>query len=135
MKWQQRLGITACIALIGSCFMHWTWYPDIQKYFTGFFTEKNYYGRPGFLLSFFAVSGIILYLLHKSWSARLNMIFAALCMAYTITTFLRFISSYDGYVPEKQFGIYLLLGSAIVHLVMTVLAVALVKVQVEKRDV
>ena len=130
MKWHRVTGIIACSLLIISCFIHWTWYPDIQKYFTGFFSEHNYYGRPGILLSFFAGTGILFYLLKKAWSDRLNLIFSALAVAYAITSFLRFSSSYDGFVPQKQAGIYLMLICAFAHVIMAVLLMSIEKTAV-----
>ena len=127
MKKQRTAGIIACTLLIGSCFMHWAWYPDVKEFFTGFYSKQNYYGRPGMLLGFFAGTGILFYLLKKAWSDRLNLIFSALCTAYSITSFLRFSSSYDGFVPEKQTGIYVMLVAAIVHMVIAVLVMSVEK--------
>jgi len=115
--WQKWLGVLACALLIGSCFMHWTWYPDLQKFFTGFFSEHNYYGKPGVLLSFLAACGIVLFLLDKNWSLRTTLILSAISMAYGIASFFKYTSSYDGIVPEKQPGIWLMLISTVVYLV------------------
>ena len=49
------LGIVACIVLIISCLMPWGFYADIQEHFTGFYSFKNQYGKPGKLLSLIAV--------------------------------------------------------------------------------
>lgn len=121
-SWRNWIGIVACLALMGSCFMHWTWYPDIQKYFTGFFTEKNYYGKPGYFLMVMGVVGLANHALRKIWLARINLAASGLAMAYAIKSFLLFTSSYDGYVPQKQFGIYLMLVSAIVNMVITMIS-------------
>ncbi|MCU0395291.1 MAG: hypothetical protein MUF29_05255 [Chitinophagaceae bacterium] len=109
------LGLLACAAMIVSTFMRWTWYPDIQKYFTGFFTEDNYYGRPGIFLCTMAAIGLLAYLFQKVWLFRLNLVAAALGMAYAIKSFLLFTSSYDGYVPEKQPGIYIMLVASLLN--------------------
>ena len=58
------------------------------------------------------------------------MIFAAILTAYAITSFLRFTSGYDGFVPEKQPGVYLMILSAIIHLLMAVTIASMVKTQV-----
>ena len=126
--WQKWVGVLTCVLLIASCFMHWAWYPDIQKFFTGFFTERNYYGKPGMLLSFLALSGIVLFLLGKNWSLRLTLLLSAICMAYGIANFFKYTSSYDGIVPEKQIGIWLMLISSFGFLVMSVLAGSVRKV-------
>lgn len=115
------MGLVACVALIGASFMHWTFYPDIQKYFTGFFSEKNYYGRPGIYLTACAAIGILSYLLHKAWIARFNLVMAGLCMGYAIKSFLLYVSSYDGYVPVRQPGIYIMLIAALVNMVVAMI--------------
>jgi hypothetical protein len=113
-KWT---GIIACVLLAASTFMHWAWYPDIQKYFTGFFSEKNYYGKPGIFLCIVAGIGLLSYLLDKVWLHRVNLVAAALGMAYGIKSFLLFTSSYDGYVPQREAGIYIMLAASIVNVV------------------
>jgi hypothetical protein len=57
-------------------------------------------------------------------------------MAYAITAFLRYISSYDGFVPEKQAGIQVMIFSAIIHLVMSVILLSMTKTMVpaEKKE-
>lgn len=130
MKMRKWTGIAACVIIIASCFMHWTWYPDIEKYFTGFFSQSNYYGKPGILLCFVAVFGILLHFVRKSWAYRTNLILAGIGMAYGVTTYLRYSSSYDGYVPEKQLGIFLMLAASLVHLVVSVINSGMREVQV-----
>lgn len=115
--WRNWLGLVASLTLIASCFMHWTWYPDIQKYFSGFFTEKNYYGKPAYFLISMAVISVAAYATRKVWLYRLNLAAAGLAMAFAIRSFLLFTSSYDGYVPETQPGIYLMLIASILNLV------------------
>lgn len=134
MKWQRITGILACVILIVSCFMHWAWYPDIQEYFTGFYSKANYYGRPGILLSSVGVLGIIFYSISKAWADRVNLVTSAIGMAYAITSFLRFISSYDGFVPEKKLGILLMLVTAILHLLMAVLLLSMTKTMLPARE-
>ena len=45
MRYSRWIGLAACITLIIACFLPWTYYADIQKTFTGFFSEKNMYGK------------------------------------------------------------------------------------------
>jgi uncharacterized membrane protein len=126
-------GIVSCGLIIISLFLNWAWYPDIQKYFTAFFTEGNHYGKPGKFLLFFAVSGLVFYWLNKAWTQRLNLIFSALCIAFAIRTYLLFTSSYDGYVPEAKTGLYLMLLGCIGHLVASMGGLAVVKKQVDEK--
>jgi hypothetical protein len=117
MTLSQKIGFASCILLIVSLFLNWAWYPDIEKYFSAFFSESNYYGKPGKLLSFFAIAGLFSYAYRKIWTQRLNLIFAALCMGYGLKTWLLFTSGYDGYVPTPQLGIYLMLIGCLGHLI------------------
>lgn len=167
------IGVVSCILIIASFFLNWAWYPDIQKYFTAFFSEKNYYGKPGIVLLYFSVTGLISYLSNKimrlmfllygifCWLAALsqistsikisiisivlgaifyllyriwdivanwvNLLFCALCMAFAIRTYLLYTSGYDGYVPEPQPGIYLMLLGCLGHLIASMTSMAVKK--------
>ncbi len=111
------IGLAVSVTLIVSCFLNWTWYPDIQKYFTGFFTEKNYYGKPAYFLISMAAIGVAAHAFRKVWLYRVNLAASGLAMAFAIRTFLLFTSSYDGYLPEKQLGIYVMLIASILNIV------------------
>jgi hypothetical protein len=127
MSTARIIGVVSCTLIMVSLFLNWAWYPDIEKYFTAFFSEKNYYGKPGKVLLFFAITGIIFYFLNKVWTQRLNLLFGALCMAFAIRTYLLYTSGYDGYVPEAQPGIYLMLLGCLGHLITSMTAMAVVK--------
>jgi len=127
-NWQKWLGTAACIGIIASCFMHWAYYPDIQKYFTGFDTKvlyhgrmMNYYGRPGLVLCFFAALCLLFHLLPKLWAKRANLIVAALCLAFAIKSYFTFTSAYSGIIPEKAIGIFMLLLASIANIIATIL--------------
>ena len=129
MNWKTLTSIGASVVVIVSCFMHWTWYPDIQKYFTGFFSEQNYYGRPGLFLTGLATISILMNVLKKNWSMRTNLIISAIMLGYGITTFLRYTSAYDGFLPEKQFGIWLMLVAVILNLLMAIVSTQVRKIE------
>lgn len=117
MTFSQKVGLVSCILILVSLFLNWAWYPDIQKYFTAFFTEGNHYGKPGIWLSVVAGAGMLFYFIDKPWSQRLNLILAGLSSAYAIRTFLLYTSGYDGYVPVAQPGIYLMLAGSVGHII------------------
>lgn len=121
MNWKRIVGLAACLALFASCFMHWAWYPDLQKYFTGFFSEKNHYGRPGVLFSVVAAWGVVCYLAGKKWMFPFNLVLAAVGMAYALKSYFLFTGAYDGYVPAAQPGIYIMLLASVVHLILAML--------------
>jgi hypothetical protein len=109
MKYSNYIGVAAAILLIIACFMSWAYYPDINKTFTGFFSEKNIYGKPGKFLAFFACISIIFFLIPKVWAKRANLLIAAILVAFSIKSYLLFSNCYQGICPEKKIGIYLML--------------------------
>jgi len=119
MKYYKVIGVVACIALFTSCFMPWAYYPDLQKSFTGFFTEKNIYGRPGVVFTFFAAFSIVLIFINKIWAKRTLIFVQALNIGYLLKTYVIFTSCYKGYCPEKQYGLYLVIISSVVLLVVS----------------
>ena len=114
IKWA---GLTACMLLIVACFLPWTYHADIDKTFTGFFSEKNAYGKPGKFLTFFAVTSAVLILLPKVWAKRVNIFFAALSVGYAIKTYILFTSCYNAYCPDKKPGIFLMVGCCVMILI------------------
>lgn len=114
MKYSQLIGIAAAIVLVLSGFLNWTWYPDLQKYFTGFFSENNMYGKPGKVFAFFAVIAIIFFLIPRVWAKRWNLLVCALTLAYAVKTFILFAGCYRGICPVKQPGIWVMIVAAVV---------------------
>jgi hypothetical protein len=121
MKPKYAIGILACLLLAISTFMPWAWYPDLEKHFTGFFSEKNYYGKPGILFCAVAVAGLATYIFPRRWLLRLNLFFAAIGMAYAIKSYLLYTGAYTGIIPEKEAGVYIMAISSLVHLVVAML--------------
>jgi hypothetical protein len=121
MKYSQWIGVLASLVLVASCFFPWTYYPDLQKSFTGFFSEANVYGKPGNVFIFFCVFAITFFIIPRLWAKRWNFLFSALILAYAIKSFILFSGCYTGICPIKQPAIWLMLGCSIVILVMAVL--------------
>lgn len=117
MKYYKFWVLLAGLGLIVSSFLPWTYYPDLDKVFTGFFSERNFYGKPGKVFVFFAVVSIIFSLIEKIWAKRFNLFFAALNLAYLIKTYILFTNCYGGTCPEKRYGIYILIASGILLLI------------------
>lgn len=121
MKFYKMWATLACILLIVSCFLPWTYYPDIHKTFNGFFSQDNLYGRPGKVFIFFASISLIFVFIDRIWAKRFNVLFAALNLAYFIKTYILFTNCYSGICPEKLYGIYLLLAGTLLLMVTSLL--------------
>lgn len=121
MKYSQWIGIGAAILLVISCFIPWAFYPDLNKSFTGFFSENNNYGKPGKVFVVMAVVAIVFFLVPRVWAKRWNLLVGALTLAYAIKSFIVFTGCYKGICPTKLVGIWVMLVSAAGLLVMTLL--------------
>jgi hypothetical protein len=121
MKYSNYIGILAAVILIVACFLPWAYYPDINKIFTGFFSEQNRYGKPGKALVFFAIFAIALFTVSKVWAKRLNMVVTALSLAFSVRCYMLFSACYRGICPEKKTGIYLIVITSVVMIIASVL--------------
>lgn len=108
-----RLGMLACILLVASCFMPWAYYPDLQTSFTGFYSHKNFYGKPGKFLTMLSLLSLACMLVPKLWAKRAHLFIAALMVGYAIKSYILFTSCYNAQCPEKRAGIFLMLFSAL----------------------
>ena len=103
--------------------MPWTYYADAtiteeaQRTFTGFYSYRNNYGRPGKMLVTIGVIVFILMILPKIWAKRANLFVCALGVGYAVKTYILFVSCYNAYCPEKKAGIFLMLIASVVMLV------------------
>ena len=109
-KW---IAVFGSALLILACFLPWAYYPDLDKVFTGFFSEKNIYGKPGKWLTVMAILSLICHFLPQVFFKRLNLLLMALNLAYAIKSYIIYAACYHGYCPEKRLGIYLMLISSI----------------------
>ena len=110
-KYSQWITLGALVLLAVACFMPWTYHADIDRSFTGFFSEKNIYGKPGkTLLVLGGLTGLLAFL-PKIWAKRAALLVGGLNLAYAIKNFLIFGACYQGYCPEKKAGLFLMLGA------------------------
>ena len=120
MKYSKLIGAVAGVGLIVICFMPWTYHADVGKNFTGFFSEKNAYGKPGNAFVFFTVIFLVLTFISKIWAKRINLFITAIMVAYAIKTYILYTSCYNAYCPEKRPGIYFVLICSFVMLLAAV---------------
>jgi hypothetical protein len=119
MKYFNWAGIAASFILISACFLPWTYYPDLDKTFNGFFSQGNAYGRPGKLFLFLCLLAILFFIIPKLWAKRANMGIGGLILAYGIKTYILFTSCYHGDCPGKKPGIYMILFLPVIIMIAT----------------
>lgn len=118
MKYFPFAGIACCVIIIISCFMPWAFYPDLQKTFTGFYSEKQIYGMPGKYLIFFSVCCIAGYIFKNKFLKITGFFMGALLVAYAVKTFILFSSCYGAYCPVKKPGLVIMLSLSILNLIL-----------------
>ena len=121
MKYSQWAGVAALAILVISCFLPWTYHPDLDKTFTGFFSQNNSYGKPGKVFIFFSLLASVGFIVKKVWAKRMNFFICALIVAFAFRCFIIFSGCYSGICPEKKGGLWLMLGASILSLVMAVI--------------
>jgi len=119
MKHYKWIGSCFSALLIASCLMPWTYYKDLNKNFTGFFSEQNMYGKPAVFFIFFAIASIVMIHIDKVWAKRAHIFLAALNLGYLIKTYILFTACYNAYCPEKKPGLYLVILSSAVLLIVS----------------
>lgn len=113
MKYYKQIGILACLLLIIGSLSPLAYYPDLHQSFTGFYSEKNMYGRPGKVFTFFAVVSVVLIFVNKIWVKRAFIFLAAFNLGYLIKTYVVFTSCYNTICPEKKYGLFLLIAGSV----------------------
>ncbi|MFM7710432.1 MAG: hypothetical protein ACKO5C_05905 [Ferruginibacter sp.] len=120
MNVRNIITILLYLALIGVCFLPWTYHADVDQYFTGFYSMpdksgKPVYGKPGQFIIVCSVFSILFTLIPKVWAKFTHLFFSGLILAYAIRCYHLYASSYSGYTPVKQVGMYglLILGIAV----------------------
>jgi hypothetical protein len=121
MKYSQWIGITAALLTVAVCFLPWAYFPDLGKEFTGFFSERNAYGRPGKVFVILCTIAIVFYLIPRVWAKRANLMVGALIFAFAIKCLLLYGACYRGLCPEKRLGLYLVVFFPAIMMLATIL--------------
>jgi hypothetical protein len=114
MKW---VGIIAALIVIASCFFPWVIIESKGIVVTGVESGGTNYGKPGYMN--FLLSGIflVLSLVSRTWSIRVNLFIAGLNFAWSIRNFILLARCEAGECPERQTALYALLIASFIMLV------------------
>src|SRR5439155_14194067 len=118
MKYSQWIGIAAAIILVIACFLPWTFHPDLNKNFTGFFSEHNIYGKPGYVFIVVCAIAVVFFCIPRLWAKRWNIFVGAVILSYAIKSFIVYSGCYRAICPDKKAGLWRMLLCSILLLVM-----------------
>ena len=104
------LSLLAVGVLVFACFLPWMTIESKNLTISGINTKGTVYGKPGYF-HFFWASGYMLFLLiNKVWATRVAVGMAAFNIAWALRNFLLLPACQMGDCPEREEGLYLLLG-------------------------
>lgn len=109
MKYSQTIGIIACIALTGICFLPWSFIASQQITVTGFHAAGTSFGKPGLFNTIMCAIMVILFVVPAVWAKRTNVFVAALNLAWSFRNYLLLSACMMGECPEKKPALYILL--------------------------
>ncbi|MES2331503.1 MAG: hypothetical protein V4539_18000 [Bacteroidota bacterium] len=121
MKYSQRIGIVATIALMAVCFLPWTYIASKQITVSGFIAIGTDFGKPGLLNFIMCVIMLVMFAVPAIWAKRTNVFIAALNLAWSFRNYLLLSSCMAGECPEKKAGLFLVVGLAAIILAMALL--------------
>lgn len=121
MKYSQTLGVVFSLLLIVACFLPWCMIPSKALVISGMNTTGTVLGRPGYMHIFFGVISVLLFAIQRVWAKRTNLLVMALNFAWAMRNYLLMSTCSAGDCPEKKIGIYLVVFSSILMLLMAFL--------------
>jgi len=121
MKYSQPIGILATLALIGVCFLPWSFIASQQITVTGFSAPGTSFGKPGLFNCIMCVIMLVMFSVPAVWSKRTNVFIAALNLAWSARNYLLLSTCMMGECPEKKAGLYISLLLSLIIQVMTFL--------------
>ncbi|ANI90607.1 hypothetical protein A9P82_04125 [Arachidicoccus ginsenosidimutans] len=101
--------------------MSWAYVPSQNLLLSGMDTTGTTFGKPGYGHIFFAVLSIVFFAIPKLWSKRANIFVAAMNLAWAVRNFILMSTCMAGDCPERRAGIYLVLASSVLLMIMTFL--------------
>ena len=104
-KW---ISLAALLVLAAACFLPWAYFGDLGKSFTGFYSERNLYGKPGKMLLVLGGLGTLLAFVPRIWAKRVSMFTSAFLLAYAVSAVYRYLRCYGGTCPQVRIGLVLM---------------------------
>ena len=121
MKYSNIIGTFASLATIAFCFAPWVYIPLIKTTITGFYTAGTSFGQPGIMHTVICVLAIACFLIPRVWAKRVNLFLCAFNLAWAVRNYILITQCFMGECPEKKMGMYAVVASSAVMMVMSLL--------------
>jgi len=118
MKYSKWIGLLAAAVLVFACYSPWVYLDPIHKSITGFDATGTNYGKPGLLNMYLTVLAVIFFIIPAIGAKRANIFVCALNLAWSARNFIIISMCNGGECPQKKYGIYLMLFSSMIMLLM-----------------
>ena len=119
MKYAQLIGIIASAAIIGICYLPWSFIASQQIMITGLSAPGTDFGRPGMMNIYLSSVAILLFIIPKIWAKRTNIFIGGINLAWSFRNYLVLSTCLAGDCPEQQYGLWLLLAASVLVLLAT----------------
>jgi len=127
MKW---VGFLATLALIAACFFPWVFIESKNITVTGIESAGTTFGKPGYFHFVLAAFYLAFTFIPRMWEKRINLLVAALNIAWAARNYLLISACAGGECPEKKAAMYIVLISSVVMLIASLLP----KMQLQKTE-
>ena len=121
MKYSQAIGIIATLAMIGICFLPWSFIASQHITVSGFSAQGTNFGKPGLFNCIMGIIMLLMFAVPAIWSKRTNVFISALNLAWAFRNYLLISACMMGECPEKQPSLYMLVALALLIQLMTFL--------------
>jgi hypothetical protein len=118
MKW---IGLLAAVALITACFLPWVFIESKNITVTGIQSSGTSFGKPGYFHFVLAAFYLFFHFTLRIWAKRLNLLVSVLNVGWAIRNYFLISACAGGECPEKEIGLYVVLGSSILMLLAALL--------------
>ena len=132
MKYSNYLGAALVFMLIIACNMDWVHIDGGRLTVSGLRAAGTNFGKPGLINIISGSIAGILFLTPFLWAKRINLFFCAFNLAWAIRNYILITMCREGDCPEKQTGIYLLMISS--ALMLLVSFIPEIKINKEEKD-
>ena len=132
MKYSNYIGAALVIVLIIACNMDWVQIDGGRLTVSGLHTTGSNFGKPGLMNIVTGSIAGILFLTPFIWAKRTNLFFCAFNLAWAIRNYILITMCREGDCPEKQTGIYLLMISSALMLLISFIPE--IKINKEEKD-